>query len=123
MAKFRLVLVVLCLGLLGVMPFVVSQPKPETAEPAVQRETAVQRQMAAQRQQVAQSGAPMRDQIGAPLQRVRGLIDAGQYQQAFAILDGLDAVPDITPYERNIVGQMRSYAQVKSSGGPIPQNR
>jgi hypothetical protein len=122
MTKFRLLLVVLCLGLLGLLPFIVSQPKPDTAEPAAERQTAVQRQMAAQ-QQVAQSGAPVRAQIGAPLQRVRGLIDAGQYQQAFAILDGLDAVPDITPYERNIVGQMRTYAQVKSSGVPIPQNR
>lgn len=122
MAKFRLLLVVLCLGLLGVLPFIVSQPKPETAEPVIQRETAVHRQMAAQ-QNVAQSGTPMRAQIGAPLMRVRSLVDAREFKEAFAILDGLDAVPDMTPYERSIVDQMRDYVTVKSSGVPAPQNR
>jgi hypothetical protein len=122
MTKFRLALVLLCLGLLGVLPFVISQPKPDTAEPIVQRETAVQRQMAAQRQ-AAVEPQMVRAQIGAPLNRVRGLVDAREFKQAFAILDGLDAMPDITPYESSIVGQMRDYVTVKSNGVPPPQNR
>jgi hypothetical protein len=134
MTKFRLALVLLCLGLLGAMPFVISQPKPDTAAPVVQRETAVQRQMAAQRQaarqqepagqqQAAYHGEMVRAKVGAPLQRAMGLISAGEYKQAFAILDGLDAIPDTTPYESAMIGQMRSYANVKSSGIPAPQSR
>ncbi len=122
MTKFRLLLVVLCLGLLGVLPFIVSQPKPETAEPVIQRETAVQRQMAAQ-QNLAQSGTPMRAEIGAPLMRARQLTEAGDYKQAFAVLDGLETVPNKTGYENSIIGQMRQYALVKSGAFVGPQTR
>jgi hypothetical protein len=115
MTKFRLLLVVLCLGLLGVLPFVLSRPKPHTAQPAAQRETAVQRQLAAQRQTVAQSGTPMRAEIGAPLLRVRQLTEAGEYQQALAVLDGLEAVPDRTGYENATIGEMRRYVMVRQA--------
>jgi hypothetical protein len=104
---------VLCLGLLGVLPFVLSRPKPDTAEPAAQRETAVQRQLAAQRQTVA--GTPMRAEIGAPLLRVRQLTEAGEYKQALTVLDGLDAVPDRTDYENATIGEMRKYVMVRQA--------
>jgi hypothetical protein len=115
MTKFRLLLVVLCLGLLGVLPFVLTRPKPDTAEPTAQRETAVQRQLAAQQQTVAQSGTPMRAQIGAPLMRAKQLTEAGEHKQALAVLDGLEAVPNKTGYENSIIGHMRQYVMVRQA--------
>jgi hypothetical protein len=91
MTKFRLLLVVLCLGLMG-----------------------------AQQQAAAQSGTPVSAQIGAPLMKAKQLTEAGEHKQAMAVINGLEAVPNKTAYELSIIGQMRTYVQVKSSGVPVP---
>ena len=115
MPKFRLVLVLLCLGILGALPFVISQPKPDAAKPAVQRETAVQRQMAAQQQAAVQASAPVRAEIGAPLERARNLAAAGEYGKALAIVAGLEAVPNKTAHELSMISQMHVFLTVKAN--------
>jgi hypothetical protein len=106
MTKFRLVLVLLCLGILGALPFIISQPNPDSgsAQAAVQPQTAVQRQMAAEK---ADGG--MRAEIAVLLYRSEKLALAGEYKQAMAIVDELQPVPGKTPHEEKMIEQMRQF--------------
>lgn len=110
MTNFKLLLVLLCLGLLGAMPFVIGASKPDTAgdqrESTVQGQTAYERQMAAQKPGASGS---VRASIGIPLEHSWGLAWAGEYKQAMAIVDGLQTVPGKTAREEEMIGQLRQF--------------
>ena len=75
MTKFRLVLVVLCLGILGALPFIISLPKPASADA---RQAAL---------------SQMRPEIGAALQQVFRLSEAHNYDAALKLVDKLERGP------------------------------
>jgi hypothetical protein len=95
MTKFRLVLVLLCLGSLG----------------------------ASAQQEAAAQGQTVRAQIGAPLNQALELARAGEYKKALAIIDGLAGIPNKTAYELSTIGQMRSYVTVRANGLADQQTR
>ncbi len=109
MTKFRLVLVLLCLGLLGAMPFVIGASKPDIAgdqrASTVQGQTDIQRIMAARRA----TDPIVAAQIERTLKQSGELAEAGKYKEALAALDKLQAIPDKTvPWARDI-DQRRDY--------------
>lgn len=116
MTKFRLVLVLLCLGILGALPFVISLPKPDTAqqEAAVQPQTAVQRQIAAARGTAADN--QIRAEIGNTLGTAMEMTQAGKYKQALAYIDGLQRIPNKTDHEVWVISQVRQSLMVKAPG-------
>ena len=107
MTKFTLVLGLICLGLLGAMPFIVSLPKPDTAqkEAAVQPQTAVERQIAAQRGTAADNHIRM--EIGNTLAAAGEMAARGKYRQGLALIDGLQRKPGKTDYEDWVISQVR----------------
>lgn len=107
MTQFKLVLFLLCIGILGAMPFIVSLPKPDTApqEVAVQHPTAVERQIEASR------GTPsdnhIRLEIASPLGVAMELAQRGKYKQGLALIDRVQRNPNKTGYEAWVVSQVR----------------
>jgi len=107
MTKFTFVLFLLCLGMLGAMPFIVSQPKPDTAQQvaAVQHPTAVERQIEAQRGTAADNH--IRLEIASPLGVALEMAQRGQYKQGLALIDRLQRTPGKTDYEAWVISQVR----------------
>ncbi|MBV9550351.1 MAG: hypothetical protein JO256_11840 [Alphaproteobacteria bacterium] len=120
MTKFKLLLVLLCLGLLGAMPFVISASKPNTTGDqrvsTIEGQTAVQRQLAAERAgpEVVQywrtilSDPLVRPQIERAFYQARDLANAGKYKEALAVIDGTKGIPKTTPVAE-AMGQMRTF--------------
>jgi hypothetical protein len=121
MTKFRLVLVLLCLGLLGAMPFVIGASKPDTTgnprESTVQRQTTLQRQLAAARAEAEADPIQARQ-----INEAQHLAEASKYKEALAIIDGLKGIPEKTPLASR-VEDMRQQWLVKSESGPGSQAR
>jgi len=118
MTKFRLVLVLLCLALLGALPFLTGLPKPDTAaenDAPVAGPTAVQRQMAAQRE-AAHPGTPVGARVGRLLMQARNLTYSGRYADALRIVEQLRTDPVNTPHEAAVIAEMHTYVLAKANG-------
>src|SRR5579863_6149448 len=96
MRRYRIALFMLCIALLGALPFIISLPKPDTAgdqrESTVQGQTDIQRKMAARRA----ADPIVATQIERTFQQSGELSEAGKYKEALAALDKLQAFPDKT---------------------------
>ena len=133
MTKFRLVLVLLCLGILGLLPFVISQPKPDTAgdqrESTVQGQTPVQRQMAAHRAQ-REIDPVVGRQMEMTFYQAQHLAKAGKYKEALAEFDKLPAIPgaaallhDKTVPMVRAIDEMRQFILARENGLTDRQTR
>jgi hypothetical protein len=82
--------------------------------------------MAAQGQITAPAQAEretVRAEIGAPLKKALAQTEARNYAAAFAVLDGLEKVPNKTPHELSMIAQMRQFVIVRSNGPTEQQTR
>ena len=121
MRIFQFALFAVCLLMLGAMPFIVSLPKPDTAqqEAAVQHPTAVERQIEAQRGTPADNH--IRLEIAAPLGDAIEMAERGKYKQGLALIDGLQRSPNKTDYEAWVISQVRQRYVANAPG--VTQDR
>lgn len=112
MTKFRLLLVLLCLGLLGAMPFVIGASKPDTAGDqrvsTVQGQTRVQRQLAAERTQGKVDPIVGR-QMEMAFYQAQNLAEVGKYKEALAVLDELQPNPDKSVPMVRAIDELRTF--------------
>jgi len=90
MSSYRLILVLLCIGLLGAVPIIVALPKPVAAVETTQQ-------------------SAIRTEVLSSLQQVRRLTDDHRYNEALKLVDGLSAVPDKTNLEAQEINQVRDF--------------
>ncbi len=121
MTKFKLVIVLLCLGLLGAMPFVIGASKPDTTGDqrvsTVQGQTVLQRQLAVARAE--ESGGPI---VAEQINVARQWADGGKYKEALAVIDGIKGIPDKTSLA-SLIDEMRQDWLVKIESAPGSQAR
>ncbi|MBV9548215.1 MAG: hypothetical protein JO256_00910 [Alphaproteobacteria bacterium] len=88
MTKFRFVLVLLCIGLLGVIPIISGLPKPAAAIGV-------------------QQASSIRTEFLISLREAVSLMDHDQFNEALKLVDGLSAAPGKTNAETKLLNQVR----------------
>jgi hypothetical protein len=99
MTKFRFVLVLLCLGLLGALPFILSTPKPEPAGDARLAMLEVPR---------SSDDYALREVIHLPVRQALMMASEGNYAQALILVESLSALPGQTRWERQTIDHVRA---------------
>ena len=93
MRMYRLFVVLLCLGLLGALPFIISLPKPD----------------------YEQSASAMRTEFLISLREAVRLTDYREFDQARKLVDELSAVPAKTNTESRMLNQLRDYVRERQN--------
>ena len=107
MSSYRLILVLLCLAILGALPFIISLPKSNVAAP---QEIALQQTSA---------DLSMRAEIGIPLNRAIGLTVHRSFNEAEKIVNDLSAVPNKSSAEVRAINQVRQFIAIGQHEPPI----
>jgi len=105
MTKFRFVLVLLCLGLLGAVAVIAGLPRANAGQEAAM-------------QQPSYSSA-MRAEIGTPLNHAINLAVHRSYDEAEKVVDGLNTVPNKNSDEVRAINQVRQFIAIKRVSPPI----